>query len=51
VAEGDVASAAEVLGVSRQSLYMKLKRYGLGADVDASVEGSSTRGRKITPKG
>jgi transcriptional regulator PpsR len=44
-------SAAEVLGVSRQSLYMKLKRYGLGADVDASVEGSSTRGRKITPKG
>ena len=25
-------SAAEVLGVSRQSLYMKLKRYGLGAD-------------------
>ena len=25
-------SAAEVLGVSRQSLYMKLRRYGLGGD-------------------
>ncbi len=31
------ASAAEVLGVSRQSLYVKLRRYGLG---DASLESS-----------
>jgi transcriptional regulator PpsR len=30
------ASAAELLGVSRQSLYMKLRRYGLG---DLAVEG------------
>jgi transcriptional regulator PpsR len=28
-------TAAEVLGVSRQSLYLKLRRYGLGADADA----------------
>jgi DNA-binding NtrC family response regulator len=27
------ASAAEMLGVSRQSLYLKLRRYGLG-DLD-----------------
>lgn len=25
------ASAAELLGLSRQSLYVKLRRYGLGA--------------------
>ena len=30
-------SAAEVLGVSRQSLYMKLKRYGLGGEVNGSA--------------
>ena len=40
-------SAAEVLGVSRQSLYMKLKRYGLGADVDGLAQaGTSNKGRK-----
>ena len=44
-------SAAEVLGVSRQSLYMKLKRYGLGADHDASAQdGANTSGRKNPPK-
>lgn len=43
-------SAAEVLGVSRQSLYMKLKRYGLGADAEASIDGTNTKGRKNTPK-
>jgi transcriptional regulator PpsR len=32
------ASAAEILGLSRQSLYAKLRRYGLG-DLDASEEG------------
>ncbi|QAZ38558.1 transcriptional regulator PpsR [Methylibium sp. Pch-M] len=32
------ASAAEMLGLSRQSLYVKLRRYGLG---DASVEGDN----------
>jgi transcriptional regulator PpsR len=41
--------AAEVLGVSRQSLYMKLKRYGLGADHDASArDGANKSGRKKT---
>lgn len=40
-------SAAEVLGVSRQSLYMKLKRYGLGGDADTTapdVTGKGTAG-------
>ena len=32
------ASAAEMLGLSRQSLYVKLRRYGLG-DLDAKPEG------------
>jgi transcriptional regulator PpsR len=32
------ASAAEILGLSRQSLYVKLRRYGLG---DLAAEGSS----------
>lgn len=32
------ASAAEMLGLSRQSLYVKLRRYGLG---DASAEGDN----------
>jgi transcriptional regulator PpsR len=42
------ASAAEMLGLSRQSLYVKLRRYGLG-DLDSSdndsadVSGSTTR--------
>jgi DNA-binding NtrC family response regulator len=31
------ASAAEILGLSRQSLYVKLRRYGLG---DLAAEGS-----------
>jgi transcriptional regulator PpsR len=31
------ASAAEILGLSRQSLYVKLRRYGLG-DLGASAE-------------
>ncbi len=31
------ASAAEILGLSRQSLYVKLRRYGLG-DLDAEAE-------------
>lgn len=34
------ASAAEILGLSRQSLYAKLRRYGLG-DLDASEEGEA----------
>lgn len=29
------ASAAEMLGLSRQSLYVKLRRYGIGGDEDA----------------
>lgn len=36
------ASAAELLGVSRQSLYVKLRRYGLG-DLDAEPEAASER--------
>ena len=28
------ASAAEMLGLSRQSLYVKLRRYGLADDAD-----------------
>ncbi|MGA0800453.1 MAG: helix-turn-helix domain-containing protein, partial [Steroidobacteraceae bacterium] len=31
------ASAAEMLGLSRQSLYVKLRRYGLGDLDDAGV--------------
>jgi hypothetical protein len=34
------ASAAEVLGLSRQSLYAKLRRYGLG-DLDPAEEADS----------
>ena len=30
------ASAAEMLGLSRQSLYVKLRRYGLGDLVDTA---------------
>jgi DNA-binding NtrC family response regulator len=29
---GNRASAAELLGLSRQSLYVKLARYGIGGD-------------------
>jgi transcriptional regulator PpsR len=36
------ASAAELLGLSRQSLYVKLRRYGLG-DLDAEPEAASER--------
>lgn len=34
--EDNRASAAEMLGLSRQSLYVKLRRYGLGSPVDVS---------------
>ncbi len=37
-------SAAQVLGVSRQSLYMKLKRYGLGADAEALASDGGSPG-------
>jgi DNA-binding NtrC family response regulator len=30
---GNRASAAELLGLSRQSLYVKLARYGIGGEV------------------
>jgi DNA-binding NtrC family response regulator len=34
-------TAAEVLGLSRQTLYVKLRRHGLsGGDVDAAAEAS-----------
>lgn len=36
------ASAAELLGLSRQSLYVKLRRYGLG-DLDVEGEGNGRR--------
>lgn len=42
-------SAAEVLGVSRQSLYVKLRRYQLG--LSEGVEGSAKVGRKIKAGG
>lgn len=38
------ASAAEMLGLSRQSLYMKLRRYGLG-DLDPAEPDDATRKR------
>ena len=34
--DGSRASAAEMLGLSRQSLYVKLNRYGIGNDDDGS---------------
>lgn len=37
------ASAAELLGLSRQSLYVKLRRYGLG-DLDSEPEPANERG-------
>jgi transcriptional regulator PpsR len=37
LAEGNRTAAAEILGLSRQSLYAKLNRYGLEGDVDAVV--------------
>jgi transcriptional regulator PpsR len=46
-------SAAEVLGVSRQSLYVKLRRYGLGgieASEGAPGRRAGTRGRKRSRK-
>ena len=30
--EGNRSAAAKMLGLSRQSLYMKLSRYGIGSD-------------------
>ena len=46
------ASAAEILGLSRQSLYVKLRRYGLGdlgsdADDDSGPSPASARNRVI----
>ena len=35
LAEGNRTAAAEILGLSRQSLYAKLNRYGLEGDTDA----------------
>lgn len=35
---GNRASAAELLGLSRQSLYVKLARYGIGGEVVAEAE-------------
>jgi transcriptional regulator PpsR len=35
LAEGNRTAAAEILGLSRQSLYAKLNRYGLEGDLDA----------------
>jgi DNA-binding NtrC family response regulator len=32
------ASAAEMLGLSRQSLYVKLRRFGIVSDVDADPD-------------
>jgi len=41
LAEGNRTAAAEILGLSRQSLYAKLNRYGLEGDTDAvAIEGS-----------
>jgi transcriptional regulator PpsR len=37
LAEGNRTAAAEILGLSRQSLYAKLNRYGLEGDVDATA--------------
>jgi len=42
-------SAAEVLGVSRQSLYMKLKRYALGGDAEISPSDGPNNGRGGVP--
>ena len=38
LAEGNRTAAAEILGLSRQSLYAKLNRYGLEGDVDSAVD-------------
>jgi DNA-binding NtrC family response regulator len=35
LANGNRTAAAEILGLSRQSLYAKLNRYGLEGDADA----------------
>jgi transcriptional regulator PpsR len=37
LSEGNRTAAAEILGLSRQSLYAKLNRYGLEGDVDAAA--------------
>ena len=42
-------SAAEVLGVSRQSLYVKLRRYQLG--IAEGGDGTSKQVRKAKPAG
>lgn len=44
-ARGNRTTAAEILGLSRQSLYVKLRRHGLGADpVESAAIGSSRAG-------
>ncbi|WP_200305303.1 transcriptional regulator PpsR [Paracraurococcus ruber] len=40
LANGRRTAAAELLGLSRQSLYMKLNRYGMDADADPVQEGT-----------
>jgi DNA-binding NtrC family response regulator len=35
------ASAAEMLGLSRQSLYVKLRRYGIADDLAVTEKGNS----------
>ena len=46
-ADGNRTATAELLGLSRQSLYMKLNRYGLDTEsqaaADANGEGDSPR--------
>jgi DNA-binding NtrC family response regulator len=37
LAEGNRTAASEILGLSRQSFYAKLNRYGLEGDVEAVV--------------
>jgi len=43
-AAGNRTATAELLGLSRQSLYVKLNRYGLDADSQAAAEMGSDRG-------
>lgn len=50
--EDNRTSAAEVLGVSRQSLYVKLRRYNLGgAGVESSADAAVRKATKAKPKG
>ena len=43
------ASAAEMLGLSRQSLYVKLRRYGLGDLEDALAPESAVEDGELGP--